>query len=106
MPSVLKSLCCLLSFASTCPCTGGWSVLPALLVDGGVDGVADGVAGVDGVVEVCGGVALEPDAAGRWSFLPHAARKARDNTAAATVVIFIQPSKVKVQTALQRKGLP
>ena len=59
LPSVLKSLCCAPSFASTCPCTGGWSLLPVLLADGGVDGVADGVVdGVAGAVELCGGVAL------------------------------------------------
>ncbi len=57
------------------------------------------------VVCGCGGVALEPDDAGRWSFLPHPAMKASDNTAAATVVIFIQTSKVKVQATLQIKGL-
>jgi hypothetical protein len=51
------------------------------------------------------GAALEPEDAGRWSFLPHAASKARDNAATAIVVIFIHTSKVKVLATLQRKGL-
>ena len=69
---------------------------------------ADEVTGAVGVV--CGaaslrGAALEPEDAGRWSFLPHAASKARDNAATAIVVIFIHTSKVKVLPTLQRKGL-